>query len=580
MWMSTVFAVLRLRCRLNLDTGAVEAGRADRGMCVKSVGVVVGMALLALGSGLAQASKAAELEPLKDLLTRGVPTLVIGAADRLSPTDASNPAWADWQGLRAAAVQARGSELSGESLPTPAPTDSPEVAVRYARWQLNQGNTDAARTALAPLASAVLPDGLRRQADTVWVGSLLRDGQADDALREATRLLKAPVDPAIATQLTEAALQLEQPDAAVHWASALPADGELAAMARWQHRDVPDAVLIARLIQVIDRAEPADDATAALRFGVAVKLNHGPLVWRAGDRLLARPALAAGTDPMKVWQAWARQGERMGNQMQLLTGDDDAWWTRLHALPAESAWQAGAMLAFLSDQAADPARRREAAKELLSRLSPLSAWRIATAPGWRESGILIELEPAQRRAIAAAVGDVDALMAVRLWQTVPEENMDAATSVIRIRDLARAGAKDEAMNRMLQLAKSGSANGVSAAWLDAAQAWYEASPDSLKQAWPSLMASAGGASDAAGWLRRARLSAALGDWNRAAGDAAAAALRDTALRQQAGWLAHTALLALGRTDEAARWAAWLTAAPTAAVKAVSTGKSTKKPARP
>ena len=579
--MSTVFPVLRLRCRLNLDTGAAEAGWAVGGMCVKSVEVVVGMALLVLGCGLAQASKAAEIAPLKDVLTRGVPTLVIGAADRLSPMDASNPAWADWQELRAAAVQARGGELSGESLPTPTPTDPPEVVVRYAKWQLNQGNTDAARSALAPLANATLPDGLRRQADTIWVGTLLRDGQADDALREAARLLKAPVDPMLATQLTEVALQLEQPDAAVRWASALPADGELAAMAHWQHHDVPDAVLIARLIQAIDRTEPADDAIAAMRFSVAVKLNHGPLIWRAGDRLLARPVLAAGIDPMKVWQAWARQGERMGNQMQLLAGDDDAWWARLHALPAESAWQAGAMLAFLSDQAAEPARRRDAAKEVLSRLSPLTAWRIATAPGWRESGVLIELEPAQRRAIAAAVGDVDALMAVRLWQTVPEENMDAAvTSVSRIRDLARSGAKDEATNRILQLAKSGATNGGSAAWLEAAQAWYEASPESLKQAWPSLMAAAGPSPAAAGWLQRARLSAVLGDWNRTAGDAAAAALSDPALRQQAGWLAHTALLALGRTDEAVRWAVWLTAAPAPAVKPASTGKATKKPARP
>ncbi|NLR76896.1 hypothetical protein [Leeia aquatica] len=525
--------------------------------------------------------------PLAQWLKEGQATAVLYWLDQQPAVELTDPAWSTRETFRLQALlQQQQLPALQQHLTPGAPLLWPAANLWVAQQALKQGQLTAARQYLAPLLAAehTLSPEMRAQASAALLESLLRDNQLDDALREAGRAggLGLRLPEGLLRQLAVQALLQSQPDLAAVKALPLPADSLPAQVLAWRSGQANEAVLVAWLLKQL--ANPGMTWQAEelqLLHRVSADLNHARLQVEIGRVLLSQARLPTGVEASALLAQWARQGERIGNQAQLLTGDDDAWWALQTKLPAEQQWQAIPLLAYQNREASTPERRAQAAQALLAQLSnqPVAQWQLLPQllpQGQAEWSA--QLSAAQRQALAMQLGmgpqgreGGDALLAAKWWQGLADD-LPAPAQLARQRDLLAIGARDEARKRLLAWAKPGATD----EWLTALPLWTEkAKPGELAALWQALARNAGTEVGAQRELQRARSALGLGLWTEAAAHALAARQGSSgAARQEASLLARQALYRLGAVTEAQA----LEAAP--AAETVAAANKPLSPAKP
>lgn len=529
--------------------------------------------------------------PFEQWLKEGQATAVLYWLDQQAAVEPSDPAWQTRETFRLQALlQQQQLPALQQHLTPAAPLLWPAANLWVAQQVLKQGQAAAARQYLAPLLAVenTLPPEIRAQASAALLESLLRDNQLDDALREAVRASGQGVrlPESLLRQLAVQSLMQSQPDLGALKALSLPADSLPAQVLAWRSGQANEAVLVAWLLKQLAtpnitwRAEELQ-----LLYRVSTDLNHARLQVDIGRVLLSQAHLPQGVEVSALLAQWAKQGERIGNQAQLLTGDDDAWWALQAKLPTEQQWQAIPLLAYQNREASTPERRTQAAQALLAQLAaqPVAQWQLLpqllpqAQAEWE-----LQVQAPQRQVLAMQLGlgpqgreGGDALLAAKWWQGLGDD-LPANAQLARQRDLLAIGARDEARKRLLAWAKL-SANDE---WLSALPLWADkAKTSELSTLWQSLIRSTGTDAGAQRELQRAKVAQGLGLWPEAAAHALAARQGlSGAARQEAGQRARQALYQLGAVTEAqALEAVSLPAETTAtATKPPTPGKPRKK----
>lgn len=329
------------------------------------------------------------IDEIRSIARTGAPALALSRLDNAQPAVTADPqAWARWERVRvgilgrSAAWQRAADRL--ERTPEAAPA-------AYRRWARERRAAFHLEMGEAPPASALLRgllwrDGGAATAEDVerWRRLVIRAhlvaGRVDDAvvaLRRFDQDYRDHTDDWAALR-TRVLLRAGHAEEA---AARLPAerDGELAALAmlaRGRAGQLESAKAHRRCVDAAT-AEGVDAATAARWWFVAAEIagrrdDPGSRAL-ATERALAHAAALPPGDSLftlagdDAWEAWLAFGRRIGNDEQLLIGDDEAWFAAVEQSMPQTPVRARALLAVVAQHGGADARER-AHRQLLDYL--------------------------------------------------------------------------------------------------------------------------------------------------------------------------------------------------------------------
>lgn len=425
---------------------------------------------------------ASDLAEISDLARSGATELAIELMDRHQPSRAEAPGeWIGWERERLALYRRRGNweELQARVADYPDELYSEFLAharTQQARALLELGRPVAARRVLGRLiwAEAVEAGGdALRQWRRLIIESHLGQGSPGDARTALRRFRQDYGDSDGDFRLLEARLFLQQGrgDQALAVLRTLPAD---------EHRPLR---LAARLDSEAGNAGAVLRDAIELGFDESTGIETRRLAWavaaraaeRTGNRSARVGALErglglgadpAGVDPIfrltpeELWSAYQTYGERLGNEAQILVGDDPMWFERAASNRDSEPVKARALLSVVAFNSFDEANRAEAharlAETLMSeRHGPVVLRRLyLDAPRFDD----IDAIPTEVRYHLArlALDDADIPLASELMAGLdrpPEDADPQEWGLQRARVLLLGGAREEglaALSRLLR----------------------------------------------------------------------------------------------------------------------------------
>jgi len=342
--------------------------------------MLVVVVLLSLAPSAGQAAEYS-LGALREVAASGAPGLALALMNDSQPAAADAPdAWAEWERTRieilAGARAWRRAIDRLQSLPAAAPETFRRWALeRRAAFLLELDAPSAARALLRQLLWSAGPgadaDELRGWRRLV-VRSYLVEGRVDDAVTALRRFDQDYHDTSSAWAVlrTRVLLRAGRADEA---AARLPEDQDdpelaaLALLARLRAGQVPPAAAWHRATEAAQLDGTAPQSAARMWFvaAQAAGAQSSP-----AERALAteRAAALATSLPASdnlfaihgdaLWSAWLAYGTWVGNNRQLLIGDDTAWFKAASDSMPRYPVRARSLLAVVSQQGEAGARRR------------------------------------------------------------------------------------------------------------------------------------------------------------------------------------------------------------------------------
>lgn len=331
--------------------------------------------LLALSCLAVFAAHADSLDVARQLAQTGAKQLALARVLRDQPAK-NAPTWFEWESLRLSLLSDsnRPADLIArvQALPRTTPRDVLQRAYGHAAWaHLELGEGAAARRYLAQLLWQFdLGPAEAAYARRLVVRSYLVEHRADEAYRAMLRYKQdyAPLKSDVAEEFARGLLAEGRNDEALTWLPALDPAGSAALQLNLRANFVTpeDAAKQARL--VLQKTPDASDYGAVLiesaevlrdprqRIAALEQVVNGA----RGDQ----PATASRVSAL--WRAYTGEAEAIANRLQLLKGDDAAWFDL--ALQSEVADPLGsrALYAYLIQQARAP-ELRDAARARLFR---------------------------------------------------------------------------------------------------------------------------------------------------------------------------------------------------------------------
>ena len=384
------------------------------------------------------------LDAVQRLAGAGAPQLALNRVEQSQPRDAAAPRWADWEILRLqllfqldryADVLQRASAL---------PAGMPTAPLRAALILAMRAAIPAARGGQArQYAARVLwqlspPAGELKAVRLLVIESHVADRKGDAAFLGMLRFQQdyRPLDRATAARFVEALLELGMAKEAVNWLGSLDDANPLKLLLRFRAGLVSadKAVTQARA----QLAKGGNIGYWQVLAQVATQQNDRMLQIESLENMLQladaknAPRLAAET--RELWQAYFAAAQEIGNQNQLLTGDDVAWSDFATRRIGSSPFVSRALFAYLAQRGRTSETRSHAQLQIV--LSLQTARRgLAALRLFRDSGIEVDAIDSQARYLLGGIAENRNLPAValRFWQGLdPPPNSDAGEWRLRV----------------------------------------------------------------------------------------------------------------------------------------------------
>jgi hypothetical protein len=345
---------------------------------------------LILATGAAHADET--LDRVQSLIKAGAPNLALTVLERNQPAIEDADRWQAWEEQRLAILAAQKKWLAVvervESLPSGLPRPFVEdMWFRAAAAQLSAGDAAGARVFLRRLLWGGDPDA---QAQAPWremvIRTYLADGAIDDARAAIVRYQTefSPRSPEWSYLHARVLLRAGDPGAAaVVVGQRQTFEGRLLyLLARLRSGDFgpADAIDRARSLEKETRGRPEINRRVwALLAEAGARAQVQALVVDATEHALPVDDELFSLDADDLWQGYESLGEALGNEAQLLIGDDVAWLELAARLGKKSPLKARAIHALLANKSPSPEIREKAHLELVRSLYDEHYGRIAVA---------------------------------------------------------------------------------------------------------------------------------------------------------------------------------------------------------
>lgn len=315
----------------------------------------------------------AALQMVSGMAEAGAPHLALQIMDRDQPGTAADPAaWMAWERERIYIYQSNHAWKAvierTAKLPKDATPDfhSWETMQAADAW-LHLGDGAKALALVQPLVLGAADDRTLAQLRELVIRSYTAMGKLDDAQTAVIRYRQDYPQSAGDWPLLEARLylRLDQPDAALDVLDDVTGD------------EAQMLTLLASLRN--NETTPGDAMAQAVAIGTDSKASDQKRVWawiiaaEAADDLknpvanieALQNALGLQSvlieqddvfklDPDRLWDAYINYGEDLGNQLQLVVGDDQAWFVAASNQYDSSPVSAAALFSVVAYQAGDP----------------------------------------------------------------------------------------------------------------------------------------------------------------------------------------------------------------------------------
>lgn len=372
------------------------------------------LALLCLLLVPFSAFAADSLQTALQLHQAGSPRLALARVVRDQPPQPDAAAWYDWESLRLTLLsetQQTAEILARAKLyPNNAPRDFQQKALGHQVWALLElRQSVAARLALARL----LWQFELNPADHAWarrlvIRSYLLEHKPAEAYRAMLRYQQdfQPLPKEVSAEFVQGLLAEDAVTEATTWLAELDAaDPALLALRMQAGLVEPEAA--SALARAALQKQPNGAAYSAIVAQAAEMLKDDRRQIEALEQGLNSADTAAGNagQIQKLWQAYQREAERLGNLAQVLRGDDMAWLAL--AASTEDRLGARALYAYGVQHGANSEVREKALAQLYADLVTArldgAAVRLFHAAPWRDARLSdADIE----RLLAQVAGDV------------------------------------------------------------------------------------------------------------------------------------------------------------------------------
>ncbi len=323
------------------------------------------------------ASAADALQTAQQLNQAGAPQLALARVVRDQPSQTSAPAWYEWESLRLTLLSStlQPTEILARAslYPNNAPRDFLQKALGHGAWaQLALQHGAAARTLLARLMWQFdLTPADQQWARRLVIRAYLVDHKAEQAYRAMLRYQQdfQPLPRDVATEFTQGLLAEGAASEAMTWAAELDRASPV-----WLALQMKAGLLTPEQAIVKARAalkkQPSAAPYAAIIADAAEMLKDNRqriaaleqwLNWvEAKDESADRVA--------QLWRAYMQEADGLGNQAQVLQGDDASWLELASRAANSEALGARALYAYVAQHGSTESMRESALSHLYAEL--------------------------------------------------------------------------------------------------------------------------------------------------------------------------------------------------------------------
>ena len=309
------------------------------------------------------------------LYQAGTPRLALARVDRDQGPQSDQTIWYDWESLRLSLLSE--TQQAAEILrrvklyPNSAPREFLQKALGHTVWaQLEMNDNVAARRSLARLIwQFELNPADLKWARRLVIRSYLMDHKPAEAYRAMLRYQQdyQPLPKEVASDFVQGLLTEAHVTEATTWLSALDASSPVLLALQMQSGLIAPEAAASRARAAFQK-DP-QPAYAAIIADAAKLMNDDRQQITALEQWLSLSKSSAGnlSRIQQLWQAYQREAERLGNQAQVLRGDDHAWLV-LAASRGEDRLGARALYAYIAQQSTASAQREVAQANLYAAL--------------------------------------------------------------------------------------------------------------------------------------------------------------------------------------------------------------------
>lgn len=301
------------------------------------------------------AAHADSLDIARQLAQSGAKHLALARVLRDQPAKPDAPGWFEWETLRWTLLSdtQHPADLIArvKALPRTTPREVMQRAYGHAAWaHLELGEGAAARGYLAPLLwQFELSPAEVQYARRLVVRSYLTEHRADEAYRAMLRYKQdyAPMQPGVADEFARGLLAEGRNTEALTWLTDLDPAGSTALQLNLRANFITPEEAIKQASLILQKTPDADEYGAILIESAEIMRDP-----RLRIQALERVVNATGTTSRvaELWRAYFGEAEAAANRLQLLKGDDAAWFDLALQSEVADPLTSRALYAYLAQQ--------------------------------------------------------------------------------------------------------------------------------------------------------------------------------------------------------------------------------------
>jgi len=317
------------------------------------------------------------LQIAQQLNQAGAPQLALARVVREQPPEPNGANWYDWESLRLTLLsethQAAEIIARAKLYPQNAPPDFRQKALGHEAWaQLELKQGAAARALLARLIwQFELNPADQQWARRLVIRSYLVEHKAQDAYRAMLRYQQdfQPLPQDVATEFVQGLLQEGHATEAMTWLAELdPAAPITLALKMKVGLIAPDAA-IAQARAALQRQPNTVPYVEVIVDGAEMLKDDRQRIGALEQWLDLAESTQDVDREARLWRAYLREAERLGNRAQVLQGDDAAWLELASRTEGTDALGARALYAYVAQQGGGSDVRETALSRLYAMLA-------------------------------------------------------------------------------------------------------------------------------------------------------------------------------------------------------------------